>query len=82
MIITQDNNEKFTTTEYQDNNLSKILNLPNMYNMEEIVNIIYKNRNIPTNKVSKMLLESGYFFIDFTEIDETMMWLKRIEIKL
>jgi len=81
MMIVLDNGKEFETSENQDIQLLK-LDIPKEYSHQRVVNIIYKNRNIPSMEVLKILSQNNYEHIDYNEIDEIMKWLRRINIEL
>lgn len=77
MIILYDDKNIYNIPYTATRRLKKTINtLINDEKLEEIINIIYRNRNNPTNDVVGILCEHNYCFIQDEQIDLIIAWMK------
>ncbi|WP_457750302.1 hypothetical protein [Sulfurimonas sp.] len=46
--------------------------------LQELVNIVFENRNVPLNDVFVVLRKSGYDLVEENDVDVIMLWLKQV----
>lgn len=69
------------TTVREDNRLQNIIEFEyNHKELEEIVNIVYSNKEICTYYVLDKLAYEGYELISESDIDEIMIWVRQLKL--
>ena len=79
MNIFKDNEIYIKTKSREDLRLLAMMDIQYMsQDLEYIVNIIYKNKDVALNDVFDILHYYGYDLVSENDVDETMLWLKQI----
>jgi len=67
------------TSNKEDIRLSNKLSVVYSFSdLQEIVNIVYQNKDIPLNDVFKVLESSGYDLVNESDVDTIMLWIKHL----
>ena len=79
MNILKNGETYIKTKKREDFRLFKMMDIEYSYqDLENIVNVIYANKDIALNYVFDILYFKGYDLVEENDVDQVMLWLKQI----